>query len=64
MRSGNVVSMRHSRTCVIKLQLFSLSRGKYHGLLNLGMPWKLLRNYHEVVTQDGGQELVYGGENR
>ena len=57
MRSGNVESMRRSRTCVIKLQLFSLSRGKCHGLLNLRVPARSLRNYHEVATQDEGARV-------
>ena len=63
VRSGNVMSVRHSRTCVIKLQLFSLPRGKYHGLLNLRVPWRSLRNCHEVATQDGGARVdIYGRE--
>ena len=57
VRSGNKVSMRRSRTSVIRLQFFSLSRGKYHGLLNLRVAWRLLRNCHEVATQDGGTRV-------
>ena len=63
-----MVSIRRSRTCVIRLQSFSLSRGKYHGLLNLRVPVRSLRNCHEVATQDGGarvdicgKEYVSGG---
>ena len=55
--------MKHSNFFVIKLQLFSLLRGKYHGLLNSSVPCKLLRHCHKVVTKDGGTELTYGGEN-
>ena len=63
VRSGNVMSMRRSRTCVLKLQSFSLLRGKYHGMLNLRVPWKSLRNYHEVATQDGGARVdIWGRE--
>ena len=69
VRSGSVVSMRRSRTCVIRLQSFSLPRGKCHGLLNLRVPVRSLRNCHEVATQDGGgasvdicgKEYVSGG---
>ena len=52
-----MVSIRCSSTCVIELQSFSLSMGKYHGLLNLRVPLKLLRNCHEVATQDGGARV-------
>ena len=52
-----MVSMRRSRTCVIRLQLLSLSRVNYHGLLNLSVPLRSLRNCHEVATQDGGARV-------
>ena len=52
-----MVSIRRSSTCVIRLQSFSLSRGKYHGLLNLSVPLRSLRNCHEVATQDGGARV-------
>ena len=58
-----MVSIRRSSTCVIKFQSFSLSRGKYHGLLNLSVPLRLLRNCHEVATQDGGARVdIWGRE--
>ena len=52
-----MVSMRRSRTCVIRLQLLSLSRVKYNGLLNVKVPLRSLRNYHEVATQNGGARV-------
>ena len=52
-----MMSMTCFSTCVIKLQSFSLSRGRYHGLLNLRVPWKSMRNFHKVATQDGGARV-------
>ena len=57
MKRGDVLSMRYSRTCAIKMQLFSLSRGKYHRFLNLSVPWKSVGNCHEVDTQNGGARI-------
>ena len=52
-----MVSIRRSRTCVIKLQSFSMLRGEYHGLLNLSVPLRSFRNCYEVATQDGGARV-------
>ena len=58
-----VMSMRHSKTCVIRLQLFSISRRKYHGLLSLSVPWKLSRIATKWPPKMEGQGLIYGREN-